>query len=76
MWNWAAISTKPGLIIGPHAPTIAVSMLMMIRRSSFFHLGQFSGSRGLSDGCGTKTISLLRPVPCFSADVSRPISVH
>ena len=42
---------------------------------SFFHVGQFSGSRGESLGCGTSTMSLFRPVACFRREVSRPSGV-
>lgn len=72
MPNCSAMMPKPGEIMGPHAPTTAVSTLIMRSRSSFFHCGQFNGSRGDSDGCGTRTISELRPFACFRVDVSRP----
>jgi hypothetical protein len=37
--------------------------IMMI--SSFFHIGQLSGSLGSSLGGGERTISLFLPVPCL-----------
>jgi hypothetical protein len=72
MSNCLAIVAKPGDIIGPQAPTTAVSIEMIRSRSSFFHCGQFRGSRGDSEGWGTRTISELRPLACLRAEVSRP----
>jgi hypothetical protein len=66
--SWA-MTPKPGAIIGPHAPTTAVSMQMMNSIKSFFQSGQFNGSRGESLGCGTRMISLSFPVPCFKCAV-------
>ena len=50
MCHSSAICAKPGEIMGPQAPTTAVSMLMMSKRRSFFHVGQFNGSLGDSLG--------------------------
>lgn len=72
MLNCLAMMPKPGDIMGPQAPTTAVSIEMMRSKSSFFHCGQFRGSRGDSEGCGTRTMSELRPLACFRVDVSRP----
>lgn len=47
-------------------------MLTISSSTSFFQVGQFSGSRGDSLGCGTSTMSLFLPLACFSRDVSRP----
>jgi hypothetical protein len=66
--SWA-MTPKPGAIIGPHAPTTAVSIQMINSIKSFFHRGQFKGSRGESLGCGTRMISLSLPVPCFKCAV-------
>lgn len=48
-------------------------MLMMSKSNSFFHCGQFKGSRGDSEGCGTRTMSELRPLACLRLEVSRPL---
>ena len=58
--------TKPGESIGPYAPTTAAFRPMISSMVSFFHCGQFRGSFGESEGCGTSIMLELRPRPCFS----------
>jgi hypothetical protein len=77
--NSLAMTPKPGEIIGPQAPTTAVSIQIINSIKSFFHRGQFNGSRGESLGCGTRMISLSFPVPCFRCAVPETkarVSIH
>lgn len=67
-----SISDAFARLVGRNLPTTAVSILMIRSSKSFFQVGQFSGSRGDSLGCGTSTMSLLRPLACFKREVSRP----